>query len=212
MFFFRISLLIIYFVLSPRANALDNYKGWTLAKQEEGITVYTRPVVNSDYPEFRGEMSINTNINKLLRFFNNPEHCPAWRYKCVKMLNLSDGYIYRLSSLPWPFSDRYTVMHSISVFDKQNNSYTIKLTNIKRARLPSHIQAQLPEQGNTVQMRYSEGYWAFKQTPSKDQVHIIYQMHGDADADLPNELIQLGIINSAYITLSNLKKFFSQIR
>lgn len=211
MFFLKKSFLLLYFFLSPLA-ALDHQQGWKLAKQENGIKVYTRTLANSDYPEFRGEMNINANIDELLTFINDGKHCSTWRYKCIKMLNLSDGYIYRLSTLPWPFSNRYTVMKSQTRFNQQNNSYTIELTNIKRSKLPQHIQRQLPEPGDTVQMRYSDGYWQFKLSPAQHTIHITYQMHGDADAALPSELTQLGIINSAFITLSNLKKYFIQVQ
>jgi hypothetical protein len=58
---------------------------------------------------------------ELLAFIDNGQNCANWRYKCLKMLNLSDNYIYRLSNLPWPFRNRYTVMKSITHFDKQKN-------------------------------------------------------------------------------------------
>lgn len=206
MFFLKASLLFILFA-SPVA-ALDNQQDWELVKQENGIIVYTRTLAGSYYKEFRGEMDLNTNIDELLAFIKDDEHCPRWRYKCIEMLNLSDGYIYKLSNLPWPFSNRYTVMQSETHYDKQDNSYTIRLKNIQRSNLPQHIQAQLPAQENTVQMRYSDGFWKFKPATNKDKIHIIYQMHGDADAPLPSELTRRGIINSAFMTLSNLKKHF----
>ena len=210
MVYFKTSLLLFLFI-SPLADA-DNKQDWELVKQENDIKVYTRTVTNSHYKEFRGEMDINANIDELLTFINNGEHCSSWRYKCIKMLNLSDGYIYKLSNLPWPFSNRYTVMKSINSFDKQNNSYTIKLINIKHSLLPQHIQAQLPEHKNNVQMRNSDGYWQFIPDPQNNNIHIIYQMHGDAGVTLPSDWTEFGIINSAFVTLSNLRKHFIQAR
>lgn len=207
MLLFKLSLLLLYFFVSPVA-ALGKEHGWELVKQENGIKVYTRELAGSDYKEFRGEININANINELLTFINDGTHCSAWRYKCIKMLNLSDNYIYRLSHLPWPFSNRYTVMKSLTFFDQRSNSYTVKLANIKRSKLPQKILQQLPPPGDTVQMRYSDGYWLFKLDPSSNRIHITYQMHGDADAALPSELTHLGIINSAFITLNNLQNHF----
>ncbi|NOQ15075.1 MAG: hypothetical protein GQ583_11435 [Methyloprofundus sp.] len=183
-----------------------------MVKHKNGIKIYTRTLANSDYPEFRGEMNIMATIEELFAFINDAEHCPVWRYKCIKMLKLSDGYIYKLSSLPWPFKNRYTVMKSKTRFDKQNNTYTVKLKNIKQSKLPRYIQQQLPELEGTAQMRYSDGYWQFKLSPTQDSIHITYQMHGDAGVALPSELTRLGIINSAFVTLSNLKKHFIQTR
>ncbi len=209
MLFFKTSLLLLYFMANA-VSALEDESNWKLAKQANDITVYTRTLAYSAYAEYRGEMSINANIDSLLAFINNDNNCSSWRYKCIKMLNLTDNYIYKLISLPWPFSDRYTVMKSTTRFNQQANSYTIHLKNIPRAQLAQTIQAQLPEQKDTVQMRFSDGYWQFKLAPTGNIIHIIYQMHGDADAALPSELTRLGIVNAAFITLSNLKKHFTQ--
>ena len=211
MFFLKVSLLLLYFVPGS-AIALDKEPGWKLAKQENGISVYTRELAYSDYPEYRGEMNITANIDELLAFINNGDNCSSWRYKCMQMINLNDNYIYKLSNLPWPFRNRYTVMKSSTHFDQHTNSYTIELSNIQRSLLPKTIQAQLPAPEDTVQMRYSDGYWRFKLVPASHTIHITYQMHGDADAPIPRQLTHMGVINSAFITLSNLKKHFTPAR
>ena len=146
--------------------------------------------------------------DELLAFINNGENCASWRYKCIKMLNLSDGYIYKLSSLPWPLNNRYTVMQSTLEFDQKNNTYILRLKNIERKQLPEQIQAQLPEQGNTVQMRYSDGFWQFRLS-NNATIKVTYQMHGDPAGVIPAALANQGVTNAAFITLSNLKKYFS---
>ena len=209
MFFLKV--LLLYFVLDP-ATAENKKSAWELVKQENGISVYTRELAHSDYQEFRGEMNVNANIEALLAFINNDDNCTSWRYKCITMLNLSDQYLYKLSHLPWPFKNRYTVMKTTTHFNKQDNSYIINLSNIKRTLLPIAIQAQLPEQEDTIQMRYSDGFWLLKPNLENNTIHLTYQMHGDADAPLPRKLTQLVIINSAFITLNNLKSFFTPVQ
>ena len=103
-------------------------------------------------------------------------------------------------------------MKSITSVDQQKKSYTIKLINIKHSLLPQHIQAQLPALEDTIQMRYSDGYWQFILDPQQNNIYIIYQMHGDAGVTLPSDWTESGIINSAFITLSNLRKHFTQAR
>ena len=127
------------------------------------------------------------------------------------MLNLSNGYIYKLSSLPWPLSDRYTVMQSQIHHDQQQSIYTLQLKNIERAQLSKHILAQLPVEDNTVQMRYSDGYWQFK-VDNSSTIHITYQMHGDPAGVIPSVLANQGVTNAAFVTLSNLKKHFTSIQ
>ena len=204
-------LLFMFFTSIAHLRAQENTQNWQLVKDENGIKVYTRILANSDYKEFRGKMNIETTLDDLLMFINNAGRCPDWQYRCIKMINLSNGYIYKLNNLPWPLSDRYTVMQSQMHFDQQHNIYTLQLKNIEREQLPQHILAQLPEEDNTIQMRYSDGYWKLKldDTP---MIHITYQMHGDPAGVIPAALANQGVTNAAFVTLSNLKKHFTSIQ
>jgi len=204
-------LFFIFFTLTSQLSAQEKTQSWQLVKDENGIKVYTRNLTNSDYKEFRGEMDVATNLDTLLTFINNAGRCPEWQYKCIKMLNLSNGYIYKLSNLPWPLNDRYTVMQSQMYYDQQQNIYTLQLKNIQREQLPKHILAQLPIEDDTVQMRYSDGYWQFK-IDSPSTIHITYQMHGDPAGIIPAVLANQGVTNAAFVTLSNLKKNFTSIQ
>ncbi len=209
LFFLKTMLLLICLSLSPVQLMADiSTPLWQLVKNEQGIKVYTRKVAHSQFKAFKGEITLNTSITTLLDFINNAEQCPKWRYKCIKMLHLSDGYLYKLSHLPWPLSNRYTVMHSQLHINAAQNIYTLSLKNIPRKQLPRAILAQLPAPGRTIQMRYSDGYWRFKLKASGD-IHITYQMHGDPAGALPAALANQGVTNAAFITLLNLKKHFA---
>ncbi len=188
--------------------AQTNGSVWQLAKEQQGIKVYTRIIAGSKFKEFKGELALNTSIDSLLSFINNAEYCPQWRYKCIKMILLSDGYIYKLSNLPWPLNDRYTVMSSQLLINAEKNTYTLQLRNIKREQLPPHILTQLPAAGSAVQMRSSDGYWQFKLS-SPTSIHITYQMHGDPAGILPAALANQGVTNAAFVTLLNLKNHFA---
>ncbi|RLA25632.1 MAG: hypothetical protein DRQ62_01940 [Gammaproteobacteria bacterium] len=203
--------LFISFNSLAQINEPKEPLNWYLVKDENNIRVYLRDLPYSEYKAFKGEVQLNTSLKELLAFIKNASFCPAWRYKCIKMLNLSDGYIYKLSSLPWPLNNRYTVMQSQLQFDEENHLYTVHLKNIARRQLPAHIQAQLPEQENTVQMRYSDGFWQFKIINSST-IHITYQMHGDPAGIIPAALANQGVTNAAFVTLSNLKTHFSSLQ
>jgi len=204
-------LLFIFFTSTSQLSAEEKTQNWQSVKDENGIKVYTRTIAHSDYKEFRGEMDVEVKLDALLMFIKNADRCPDWQYKCIKMLNLSNGYIYKLSNLPWPLNDRYTVMQSQMHYDQPHNTYTLQLKNIERAQLPSQILVQLPEEDDTVQMRYSDGYWKFKvDTPST--IHITYQMHGDPAGVIPAVLANQGVTNAAFVTLSNLKKHFTSMQ
>ena len=204
-------LLFIFFTSTSPLNAEEKPQNWQLVKDENGIKVYTRTLAHSDYKEFRGEMDVEAKLDALLTFIKNADRCPNWQYKCIKALTLSNGYIYKLSNLPWPLSDRYTVMQTQMHYDKQDKTYTLHLKNIERGKLSQQILAQLPVENDTVQMRYSDGYWQFK-IDSPSIIHITYQMHGDPAGVIPVVLANQGVTNAAFVTLSNLKNHFTAIQ
>jgi hypothetical protein len=204
-------LLFIFFNSVSHLSAQEGTQSWQLVKDENGIKVYTRILAYSDYKEFRGEMELETNLDALLTYINNADRCPDWQYRCIKMLNLGNGYIYKLSNLPWPLSDRYTVMKTQMHYDQQHNIYTLQLKNIEREQLSQQILAQLPVEDDTVQMRYSDGYWQFK-VNNPATIHITHQMHGDPAGVIPAVLANQGVTNAAFVTLSNLKKHFTSIQ
>jgi len=202
----KLLLIGLTLCLSFHANA-QKTSTWLLAKKENGITVYTRQIANSSYKEFKAEVKIKAQLSDLLNFIKKPEYCPEWQYKCIYKLQISDHYTYKLSNLPWPLKNRYTVMKSAESFDEKTNVHTITLKNIRRELLPKAIKNQLPKEGNTLQMGTSDGYWKFdlSQAPL---IHITHQMHGDPAGIIPASLANLGVINAAFVSLNNLKKQF----
>jgi len=200
--------LLIYltFFLSFNADA-QKKSAWILAKQKNGITVYTRTIANSHYKEFKAEVKIKAQLSDLLNFIKKSEYCPEWQYKCLYQLQISDNYLYKLSNLPWPLKDRYTIMKSTESFDAKTKIHTITLKNIHRQLLPKAIKEQIPKEGNTLQMRTSDGYWKFDSNQAP-LIHITHQMHGDPAGIIPASLANLGVINAAFVTLNNLKKHF----
>jgi len=198
-------LLLSFFInFSCYAQGASN---WALVKEKKGITVYTRTLAHSNYKEFKGEVTITASLAELLAFIKEPTACPDWQYKCMYQLQLSEGYIYRLSNLPWPLSDRYTVMQSDESFNAQNQIHTLNLKNIPRDLLPENIKKHLPEEGNTLQMRTSDGYWKFDLSDTPN-IHITHQMHGDPAGVIPASLANLGVINAAFVSLDNLRRQF----
>ena len=199
-------LLLCFFVTFPcYAQEASN---WALVKEQNTVRVYTRTIPNSNYKEFKGEVSINANLSDVLTFIKEPKLCPDWQYKCIYKLRLNKNYIYKLSNLPWPLNDRYTVMKSEEFFDSETKTHTINLKNIRRNLLAENIKNLLPDEGSTVQMRTSDGYWKFDLSHAPN-IQITHKMHGDPAGVIPAGLANLGVINAAFVSLDNLRMHFS---
>lgn len=198
----RHSLLLLIIALT---SIKVSYADWQLVKDEQAIQVYTQKMPASDYKAFKATMRIHANIEQLMHFINRSENCPLWQYRCLKMQIIGQRYLYKLSELPWPLHNRYTVMEMHIKNQTKTPQRTLYLKNIKRSELPPYIAEQLPDENNTVQMRVSDGYWQFSQI-SPTQTDIIYQMHGDPAGVIPASLANQGVINAGFETLKMLRE------
>jgi hypothetical protein len=202
-----LKVLLLCFLVSFSCHAQET-SNWILAKEQNTVRVYTRTMPNSNYQAFKGKVSITGDLSELLSFIKEPKNCPNWQYRCLYKLPLNKNYSYQLNHLPWPLSNRYTVMKSDEFFNTQTHIYMINLKNIHRRLLAKHIKNQLPDEGNTVQMRIADGYWKLDASHAP-RIDITYQMHGDPAGIIPASLANLGVINAAFVSLDNLRRHFA---
>mgnify|MGYP000524088846 CR=1 FL=1 len=205
-------MMLKYYLLAGLLSLSFNTfaQDWQQVKQEQGIKLYTRLIPNSDYKAFKGTMRITGSLKMVLALINNAEKCADWQYRCLEMRVLSDNYIYKLSELPWPLQNRYTVMKQQAEWSNHQQRYTLNLQNIAREQLPTAIRGQLPNDHDNVQMRHSDGYWQFDLQP-QNIIDITYQMHGDPAGIIPASLANQGVINAGFETLLNLRRLCCEI-
>jgi hypothetical protein len=104
---------------------------WTLAKQNEQIQLYSRPVDGSKYIEVKAIVTINAPFETVVQELGNGEACSEWRKVCASSTvfkkSAGERYIYMVLDLPWPLSDRDQVIHSRSSFDSEKQLLTVVL-------------------------------------------------------------------------------------
>ncbi len=138
---------MILLCLSARAQ-----NEWKLAKEKDGIKVYTRDEPGSSVKSFRGETTFRADPEVVLELLVDVENFDEWDEDIseLKVLERKEGIsftYYLVYDVPWPMTDRDLCV----VAEIQKNEETGEVYII--AKPMSHL---VPETGERV--RISE-YW-----------------------------------------------------
>ncbi len=169
---------------------------WVLAKDKQGVKVYTRKVKGIDLKEFRGVMTIKTSLTSLVALVSDAEAAPHWLANCsksevLKQVNPRESYVYSLSKAPWPVMDRDSIIHTLISQDP-----TTLVVTIKQTGKPDYIKAKK----KIARVKRIQGVWQF--TPKKNgEVEIVYQALSDPGGAIPAWLINASLVSQPYDTL-----------
>ena len=84
----NVSLRSIYILLFNNFISQIIENDWQLKKFENGITVYTRKTVNSNFKELKATFNLKTSLNSIVALINNGESYPQWVYRCGQSVTL----------------------------------------------------------------------------------------------------------------------------
>jgi len=193
------SLILVALVISPFFMSAQESE-WELAKEKDGIKVYTRQVEGRKIKEFKAEATINVNIDVLEAILRDVDNYVDWIDKLklseiIETVNGDEFYVYSEANLPWPFENRDGVS-----FDKiTKNGLTGEFTMTS-----SGVAGMVPEIDGIVRMPESEGFWMLS-PQGNDKTAIIYQFYGDPGGSIPEWVINAFLVDSPMKTLDNLK-------
>ena len=107
-------LILSLFLIASMLNAQTTE--WKLEKNENGIKVYTRKTDEFPIKEFKAIVTLNTDLNTLIKILDNVEDYPNWMKDCtyaktIKQVNENERYDYATAHVPWPLTDRDMIWH-----------------------------------------------------------------------------------------------------
>lgn len=194
-------LTIFLIVGNPNKNfnaSVEVNFGWELAKNEDGIKVYTRQKEGSKIKEFKAITTVSTKMVVLEMLIEKVSEYPKWQAnvtsaRILKKVSQNEQYIYYTSDVPWPITDRDIALHWIKTNNNGTITYTLNCT-------PDYIE----EQDNFLRIKEAKGIWLFVPTDTNN-IEITYQFYGDPAGSLPNWIINLFIVDGPFETLKNIK-------
>ena len=179
---------------------LPGLQTWEKEKDEDGIQIFTRPVPESDFREFRGEMelekgSIHSIVNVLLDVNGYGSLYPDC-YGPVVLYRETPGTItyYLVSKAPWPFKDRDGI-YELAVTENDSSA------RISIRVLPDYI----PEKKQYVRLKKGEGFWEVRRSDTGG-IGVIYQFLAGISEKVPELLLRRYNVDTPFQTLENLRK------
>lgn len=192
LFFIGVSLLMI-FVGHAQVD-------WELAKEKNGIKVYTKSNKKSDFKSFRATVYMNCSIERFVFEILNLDDFVDWGYKIseVKLLERHGDTVqiyYAKSKVSFPFKARDGIYKNIFKWNSDNQTLTI-LIEI----LPNF----LPKSKENERVKGS-GYWKVV-SKAKNKQFVTFEMHLDPGGGIPSWLANIFVTDSPYSTMLDLKK------
>jgi len=175
----------------------ESLDGWSLEKEESGITTYSREVADHDINEVRGETKIKASVEQLVDLFMNQDNCALFSENChsAKILNRktdSEFDLYKMIKNPAPFSDR-DVLLNVKV-ENSNDTGAVVISY-------KDIKGDMPQDDCCIRLESDKGYWKFM--PLKDgYTHVTWQFHTNPGGALPAMLLN-GVMPSLPVNLFN---------
>lgn len=194
--FVLLSCLIFPFSTSCFAQ---NYP-WEIAKNKNGIIVYTRDTDSSSIKEFKAVTTIKSELKDIITILNDVKEYPNWMANCeysevLKNINDSERIDYMQSSVPWPLENRDVVTKYKYEVDLEKGYYYATTTT----------QPTLKEKVDGF-VRLNKGLGSWKLEQEGEMIKVTYKYNGDPEISIPNWIINMFIVDSPFETLSNLRK------
>lgn len=160
---------------------------WEFLRNDDGVDVFRKEVPGSDVVAFRGVMTADLPIGKILAVFKDPGQRKHWVDRYAEHTTFergSDTETYWIHfSLPWPISDRDYILRADGQRNDGKRAYTVKIKSVEHAKKG--------EDDCCVRAQVYGTYYEFTALPGSDKTKVVVEVHTDPKGALPNWLVNL---------------------
>ena len=192
--------LVLIFLIRPVLSVYSQ-DGWELAKDSEGIQIFTRRVEGSDFKEFRCTTTMDAALTALVAVYQDVDAYAEWMPNTseVRMLEVQGDTAhvhYLVNPAPWPVADRDAVYRF-----RYSQASSSKMVTIEMDGLPDLI----PEESGRVRIPRAGGFYRF--TPMGDgRVRVVFQLQVEPGGNIPAWLVNWRIVDGPFKTLKRLRE------
>jgi hypothetical protein len=193
-------MVFVFFVLS--AMGLHAEEPWKLAKDAEGIKVFTRSVPGSSADEFKGIAEIDAPVEVIVEVFKDIPSFTQWYGFCkeIKLLkhdSENHRVMYFVLKTMGPVKDRDLVMEAFDKFDKQAGTNTIAISALK--------EELVPIQDKYVRMTDLNATYSMNRI-DQDRTHVVYTVKADPAGYIPAFISNIIQKDQPFLTLKGLRE------
>lgn len=197
-------LLSLFSFLILNVQAFAQEETWQLAKDKDGIQVFTRKSSSSDFKDSKATIELNATLNEVLDILTDVKSHKSWmsRVEISDVLEQSsdtDFIAYYQVKAPWPVLNRDVVSH-----------YTLK--RVAKNKVKFIVDGKpdyFPEKEGIVRIKNTASVWEIYENES-GRVSIIFSSTSDPGGNIPAWLTTSEATENPYKTLMGLKQKLEQ--
>ena len=196
-----LGLAAICLVLGAPAEARGADGKWELVSNSDGVRVTRKQIPGSNMLAFRGVMTANVHISKVVSVFVDPTTRRHWvdRWDADRELAVPTPMerIYWIRfDLPFPVSDRDYVLHAKATRFVKRRVFTAKIRSVQHKRAP--------QRSGAVRGVVESTYYKFEALPGGERTKLTVEVHTDPRGMLPAWLVNIIQKKWPYKTLRGL--------
>jgi hypothetical protein len=197
----------VFLSLLPFSASAD--EGWELAKDSDGIRVWTRYVPGHPIREFRAVTVVRSSLSGLVNLILDTDHAARWIYRTmsvqvVKRDDEKQTFVVRVETdFPWPLANRDVV-----VAGRITQGAGAGAVTIRSQAVPDGVYPRDPA---FVRMPDFVGDWIFRPLGG-GMVEVTMQGRADPGGLIPAAVVNLIIYETPYLTLRGLRDVIGDAR
>lgn len=178
---------------------------WELAREKNGITVFTSKNASSKFKSIKVEVVLNGTLDKLVHLLSDAESNKDWIYNThesyiIKRVSATETLSYTETSVPWPASNRDVPISMQLNLDSKTNTLKVIARGVPNA---------IPEKKGVVRIPFFNSLWNVK-FDGKSKLYINYFLEMDPGGSVPAWITNLFIAKGPYETFSSLASILSK--
>ena len=176
---------------------------WELAKEKDGIKVYTRQVEGSKHKAFKGETEFRADFESVSSLIEDVKKFDVWDDDIteIRVLGQEKGKMlkyYVAYDVPWPLADRDLCVEASIRTDPVTGSKHIDARSIPEA---------MPQGDGLVRIINYWQKWTI-QPDGNGMIHLTVEGFADPAGDIPAWVANLAITKSPMNMLRAIREYF----
>jgi hypothetical protein len=199
--------LILFLYLCPPALAdlPPSTADWNLAREQEGIRIYSLALPDSDFDAFKAVTVLDAPLNNVMAVMADPQSCVEWVHGCAHSEGLdnesfNDRSAYSVNDLPWPAQDRDYVIHIHTRTETAGDESTPRKIILELNAMP---EARKKSSGR-VRVEHSDTLYQFYEQED-GRTHMTWIQHTEPNGALPSWLVNSLAIDIPFKSLQRLE-------
>lgn len=189
----KLSFVLIFLFLSSTVFS----QSWELAKEKEGIQVFTMIRDGAAMKSYRVQMSLEVEAESVLAAILNVDAYAEWMPDCLESRELEkteEGLIaYYVAGAPWPISSRDNISH-MKIVRSENE------IRVDFSQLPDYLAANK----DYVRLEECAGYWKIEKLGDAG-LRLSQEVHVNPGGKIPAWLVNMTVEDSPIETFENLR-------